>query len=769
MAPMIGYQPTTVFSSVSTVHLVGPIVQWITSLLLVGVFALLIPLNSQRRAVVTWMVAFVAQSIMLTGPALANLALLSAPTVMRPRWFAVLEPLAWPAQFVSLAAIALGALEAAGWRISDRIHYRLLAAAAALGLLVLVSDAATFATRADLVATVVLVFALAQAIFFRARGPRRRGLIFLASAMTLFGGLSTLYALADLMGARRGTAFERFVHTVALSSGYGDAAAFGVLAAAVIVVIVQEAFLDTTRAHDEKVVNIAASETRLNGIIQAAQEAIVTVGHDGRIELVNAAVEAMLGLPRSELLGRMLSEFVVDPAVSLDRVGSAARADTDLLRPTPATQSGRGRRANGLNFPLEFTVGRLGGEGRSGAVIVLHDLTERNSIQAERERFDRRVAESEKMMAIGRVVSGVAHELNNPLAVVLGQSEQLADAAPAGEVQSGLRLIHEHAHRARHIVKDLLTFVRHREEDRELVNMSRLAERTLASQRATAMTHAVSLGSDLPSNLPPVLIDRAAVEQVLVNLIDNALDAAGTDGVVNVSTRAAGTNVEFVVEDSGRGVPDALRARIFEPFFTTKGPGRGTGLGLSVSQGIAEQHGGSLRLENRPASGIGARFILSLPATTGVPEATSVEPVAAPFPRPPARRDGSAGEVMVIDDEAGVRTTLGRMFKRAGWSVREAASGDDGLAWLATVPDAEAPELILCDLKMPGLSGREVYEQLSIRRPFLLSRIIFVTGDVVESVSNGFIAASGREVVEKPFTVAEIAQAVTRTINTTQV
>ncbi len=421
-----------------------------------------------------------------------------------------------------------------------------------------------------------------------------------------------------------------------------------------------------------------------------------------------------------------------------------------------------------MHFPLEFTIGRLRGEGRSGAVIVLHDLTERNSVQAERERFDRRVAESEKMMAIGRVVSGVAHELNNPLAVVLGQSEQLVDAAPAGDVQAGLRLIHEHAHRARHIVKDLLTFVRHREEDRELVNLSRLAESTVASQRATAMTRAVLLASELPGNLPSVLVDRAAIEQVLVNLIDNALDAAGTDGRVYVATRMVGASVELVVEDSGRGIPDALVPRIFEPFFTTKGPGRGTGLGLSVSQGIAEQHGGSLRLENRPAPGIGARFILSLPATSDAVAVAGVAPVALPFPRPPARGDGSVAEVMVIDDEAGVRSTLGRMFKRAGWRVREVASGDDGLAWLMTVSDLDAPEVILCDLKMPGLSGREVYEQLAVRRPFLLGRIIFVTGDVVESVSNGFIAASGREVVEKPFTVAEIAHAVTRTIDTTR-
>ena len=758
-------QAAAVHPTPTVVRMVGSIVQWGSALLLVGVFALLIPLHSQRRAIVTWMTAWIAYAVIANRAAVTALYWLASPTSPRPLWIEDAEILSWPARFVFLAALGLGATGAAGWRVSPRIQFRLLAGAAALGLLVLVADADALATKCYLLATVVLIFAGAFAVLFRAEGVRRRGLAFLGVAMTLFGALSTIYLLVDLVGASQAT-FAEFVRTVGRSSGYGDAAALGILAAAVIVIIVQEAFLDTTRAHESRVNTIAASETRLNAIIQAAQEAIVTVDHAGRIELVNTAAETMLASPAATLLGRPLSEYVIGASVAS---GAQSESDSGAAQAMTVTNTGRGRRADNTNFPLEYTVGSLRGEGRSGAVIVLHDLTERNSVQAERERFDRRVAESEKMMAIGRVVSGVAHELNNPLAVVLGQSEQLVDAAPAGDMQTGLRLIHEHAHRARHIVKDLLTFVRHREEARELVNLARLAERTLASQRATAMTRAVSLAGALPGDLRPALIDRAAVEQVLVNLIDNALDAAGTDGTVTVSLRAAGESVELLVEDSGRGVPDGLSTRIFEPFFTTKGPGRGTGLGLSVSQGIAEQHGGTLRLENRPERGIGARFILSLPVSTAIGAAESADRIAEPFPRPPAKGDGSVAEVLLIDDEPGVRATLGRMFKRAGWSVREAATGDDGLDWLLAVTDADAPATILCDLKMPGLSGREVYEQLLARRPALVSRLIFVTGDVVESVSNGFIEASGREVVEKPFTVAEIAQAVARTINTTPI
>jgi PAS domain S-box-containing protein len=762
---MLLAQVLTMHSTAATVRMVGSIVQTSTALLLVGIFALLIPLHIQRRAVATWMTAWIAQVIGTAWGATDSLYGLGWPHTPRPGGLPILGLLWWPAHFVFLTALALGAVGAAGWRPAVRVHYGLLGGAALLGLAVLATDADAILMQLDVMAIVILVFGSVQFVLFRARGVRRSGLIFLAGAMTLYGALSGLYRLAGLLGPEQ-TPFATFVRKVWLSAGYGDAVALAILAAAVMVVILQEAFLDTARAHEARVQSIAASETRLNSIIQAAQEAIVTLGVDGRIELVNGAVELMFGARRADLLGRLLVDFLVDSPMPLQSALGPEAADLSPV--VPVTHSGRGRRTDGTNFPLEFTIGRLRGEGRSGAVIVLHDLTERNSSLAERERFERRVAESEKMMAIGRVVSGVAHELNNPLAVVLGQSEQLVDAAPAGEVQAGLRLIHEHAHRARHIVKDLLTFVRHREEARELVDISALAAQTLTSQRATATVRNVALRSDLAPTLPAVLIDRAAVEQVLINLVDNALDAAGANGTVTVTTRAVGAEVELVVEDGGRGVPDILVARIFEPFFTTKGAGRGTGLGLSVSLGIAEQHGGSLRLENRPANAIGARFVLSLPATTDAAVGSSSEPAVTRFPQPPVRSNGSVAEVMLIDDEPGVRATLGRMFKRAGWAVREAATGDEGLAWLASVPEADAPAVILCDLKMPGISGREVYERLTATRPSLGLRLIFVTGDVVESVSNGFIASSGREVVEKPFTVAEIAHAVERTIEATR-
>jgi CheY-like chemotaxis protein len=315
-------------------------------------------------------------------------------------------------------------------------------------------------------------------------------------------------------------------------------------------------------------------------------------------------------------------------------------------------------------------------------------------------------------------------------------------------------------------VKDLLAFVRHRPESPESVNLGVLAARTTAAQLDAAMRHAVTLLTDLPSNLPLVRIDREAVEQVLVNLIDNGLDAAGPDGTVSVSARVVDGRVELSVEDSGRGVPDEIAKRVFEPFFTTKDPGQGTGLGLSVSRELAEQQGGTLRFDNRPAAGIGARITLSLPVAA-IQAVEGSTRMSAKFPAPPVRADGTTAEVLLIDDEPAVRTTLGRMFTRAGWRVREAPGGAEGLSWLLAVTDADAPAVILCDLKMPGLNGRDLYSRVMQRRPSLARLFIFVTGDVVESMSTGFIADSGRYVVEKPFTIAEIGSAVERVLQLT--
>ncbi len=746
------------------VELVGVVVQWSAAVLLLVLFHQLAGLGTQRRLLATWRSAWLALMISLTGFLVAPFA--SAFGIASP-------PLGLAAlvysggKFGFLALVTLGAVQAVGrpLRVSIETSVAVLAIGVGVALTALFGLGVTM--RVQVVVTPIFFIGAAVLVLRSAVGPRAPGLRRLAVALVVHGVLWAIYFAGIFFRSSLGAAAV-VLDPIARASGYGDAIVASILGASIVLLLVQDSFLEVAQARSQRVRDLGASEARLMGIIEAVQEAIVTVDTEGRIDLSNAAAERLFSLSSRGALGMPLEDLVLTPGSTLaGALDDAVTVHFGGPRLGPSTLRGEGRRLDGSTFPLEFSVGALRVENRPGSVVVLRDLTAGLAMEAEREQFERRVAESEKMMAIGRVVSGVAHELNNPLAVVLGQSEQLLDAVRDDADRTALQLIHQQAHRARHIVKDLLAFVRQREEPREAVDLSQLAEHVAASQVSRLNDDGVTLQTELTSPMPPVLADRLGIEQVVINLLDNACDAAGAGGIVRLVVRVHADCGELIVEDSGDGVPDTVVSRIFEPFFTTKPFGRGTGLGLPVSLGVVEQHAGTLRLENRPAPGVGARFVLTLPLdpTAAVRSpATGVAPRSATLP-PPVRLDGERlADVLLIDDESAVRATLARVFQRGGWPVREAASGEEGLAWLLAAADADLPALILCDLKMPGMGGREVHAHLLARRPQVLDRLVFVTGDVVESTTAAFIAGAGCEVVEKPFTVAEIARAVERVL-----
>lgn len=741
--------------------LMGVVVQWSSGLLLLLFFVRLGRFGARRHIVRIWTAAWAAQVLSILGFVIQSVAALIG-TPLHDSWaLTLLDDLYVPGKLLFAALVAIGTLHAMGRTLGRRAAVAMLATAAVVGALAAAIDISWLTGVVQLASTIV-VFLGGAIVVARSHRPGRYSRVnFLATALFVFGIVTAMYQVAFYFPMGDGP-LARAVRMIGNTSGYGDALIAAVLGAAIVILLIDDAFHAADAAQRQQLMSLAASEARLIGIIEAAREAIVLIDAHGVIELANAMTDRRLALPRRGTIGRTLADFVRSSGPLMAAIAEALATSPDQHPPT-ATLIAEGVRADGSTFPLELTVGPVGASQPLGSVVILRDTTAHLAAVAEREQFERRMAESEKMLAIGRVVSGVAHELNNPLAVVLGQSETLVDAPMNDDVRAGLRLINEQAHRARHIVRDLLMFVRQRDEPRETVDVTQVIKRTVASQQGAARRHNVTLTASLMDGPVEILADRNGIEQVLLNLVDNAFDAAGTGGRIRVLERVADGAVTIAVEDSGTGVPAGATARIFEPFFTTKPIGRGTGLGLSVSMGVVERHGGALRLENRPAAGIGARFVVTLPCV--VPAVRAPAPSVAgrrtiTMPQPPSLAGGLVAAVLLIDDEPAVRSTLVRIFQRGGWRVREAASGEEGLAQLVDVPAAELPAVILCDLKMPGMGGREMYRQLATWRPELLPRVIFVTGDVVESSTAAFFASTQAMVVEKPFTVSEIAQAV---------
>ena len=393
-----------------------------------------------------------------------------------------------------------------------------------------------------------------------------------------------------------------------------------------------------------------------------------------------------------------------------------------------------------------------------GMVLLLME-----DLQLETDEFrtvlSERMAQTQKMEAVGRLVSGVAHELNNPLAAILAFSDELlVEPRPAAE-REALEVIRDQSRRARTIVRDLLAFVGRREERREPVAIGPMIERVAKGVAPEFARHGAVLELLVAPELPIIAGDRAGLEQVLTNLLSNAAYAAGRTGHVTLHARRTLTgDVMVSVTDTGAGVPPEIRPRLFEPFFTTKPAGSGTGLGLSVSLGIVEQHRGKIEVENVP--GGGARFTVIIPAGKAPPVAVPAVPSAG-YGQGASVRPST---VLLIDDEASVRMALRRWFERQGWSVDEAVDGAQALALLLSAPTEETYGLVLCDLRMPGMSGIELHARLTDQRPAMLNRFIFATGDTASPETAAFLARVDRPVLEKPFELSQLAAIVEATV-----
>jgi PAS domain S-box-containing protein len=416
------------------------------------------------------------------------------------------------------------------------------------------------------------------------------------------------------------------------------------------------------------------------------------------------------------------------------------------------------RRADGNPVWVELTA-RADAVGDDHAVRVealVRDVSERKKLDDETRDIYHQLLQAEKMAALGQTVSGVAHELNNPLATILSWAERLSQRATLEEpVRRGLETILSESERAARIVRNLLTFARKRQTTRAMVDVNQIVRETVALRAYEQHVTNINVICALAAGLPHAFADGHQVQQVLLNLMINAeqaMVAANGRGTLVVRTWHDPDQESVILEinDDGPGIPDELQPKIFDPFFTTKEVGKGTGLGLTVAYAIVQEHGGRIRLESRP--NLGASFYVELPISGGK---------LPPAPVTRARLDAplqvvAGGSILVVEDEAKLASAVVDALRDAGYIVQHAADGEEALSKVK----AGTFDLVICDLKMPRMDGMAFYRMLSAAAPGLARRVIFVTGDVAGTDAEQFLDESGCRWLAKPFRLGDLLRAV---------
>jgi two-component system NtrC family sensor kinase len=486
----------------------------------------------------------------------------------------------------------------------------------------------------------------------------------------------------------------------------------------------------------------ARAEWNLRQVMDAVPDAIVVADREGRILDANAPARA-LAAPRAAADGATVFDALAPEAVPMARERLAAAFRGELQRFEAPLR--RGDRARGVAAVVCAPVREAGGIPR--VLVVARDVTDAKHAAAQ-------LQQAEKLAALSQLVSGVAHEINNPTAIISGVAQTLLLDDLRAEHREMLQVIHDEATRIGRITANLLAFARAGGTQRAFVDLNDIVRRTFALQAYHLTTLNIAVLLELDAAGPQVWANAVEIQQVVLNLLLNAEQALVTvppPRTITIRTSADERHALLEVADSGPGIPPEIRHRIFDPFFTTKPQGVGTGLGLSICYGIAEEHGGRIWVESEP--GRGARFCVLLPRD---PRAAARPAPAPPTPPTPAAPAAGPLNVLIVDDEPALRGAVVRFLDRRGLHAQGAADGAEALELLRHHPF----DAIISDVRMPGMSGLEFLERLRHDHPELASRVIFSTGDAYAPEVAELLQNTTVPTITKPFDFAALERTI---------
>jgi PAS domain S-box-containing protein len=497
------------------------------------------------------------------------------------------------------------------------------------------------------------------------------------------------------------------------------------------------------------------SEERYRTMLDEMEEAYYEVDLKGNFTFFSDALCRQLGYTREEIMGINYRVYV--PPENVKKVFEIYNTVYRTGEPRKLFTSSQIKKDGTLIYTEDSIFPMRDEEGQIiGFRGISRDITERKQREEERKQLEQKAQFASRLASVGELASGVAHEINNPLTAVIGYAHLLLDRKDIPvDIKRDVEVINEGAQRVAGVIKKLLVFARQTKPERTYVDINEIISTTLELRAYSLQSNNTKVILQLDPDLPMTVADPGQLQQVFLNLIMNAeteVKLVHGGGKLSIKTEQIDGNLRISFKDNGLGIAKENLERIFNPFFTTRKVGQGTGLGLSVCHGIVTEHKGRIWAESQ--LGRGATFIVELPVVSENKQLEMPEPVVR------ETRKAAKAKILVVDDEVVIRQFVSQILAEEGHEVEVVDSAEGALEEV----NSKEYQAIMLDIKMPGMSGIELYQHFQKISPILADRVVFITGDVMGTSTMAFLSKTKAPYIIKPFDAGQLKAEINRVL-----